>query len=315
MDGLPFLNQASAITTGHRLNWPGPAMSVPAIEELVAGLRAAALASVQPVADVTELAAPADEGMYVVDRATWLERNTVLAFEMLSEANGGLAEPETTWQRCEARVAGGQLGAALALLSSRVLGQYLPLRDQPELILVAPNVAVAQRKLNVEPSDFWLWICLHEQTHRLQFAQAPWLRDYLISKIGALLGTLDYDPPTGRSPAQQTLLAEATAVMALLEGYADVMMDRVGPEVVPTVDEIRQAFNKRRHRGGLNLVVNKLLGLDAKLKQYRDGAIFCQTVMDRVGVSGLNAVYSSVDFLPTPDEIAEPALWVQRVHG
>ena len=103
--------------------------------------------------------------------------------------------------------------------------------------------------------------------------------------------------------------------MALLEGYADDMMDRVGPDVVPTVASIRARFDARRNRGGWTKAVNSALGMDLKLAQYRDGARFCRAVIDRVGVDGLNVVYDEPANLPSPAEIAHPATWLRRVHG
>ena len=103
--------------------------------------------------------------------------------------------------------------------------------------------------------------------------------------------------------------------MSLLEGYADDMMDRVGPDVVPSVTSIRRKFDKRRGRGGWTRALNKLMAMDLKLAQYRDGARFCRAVIDQVGVDGLNRVYDAAEFLPSPAEIAEPQRWVARVHA
>ena len=103
--------------------------------------------------------------------------------------------------------------------------------------------------------------------------------------------------------------------MSLLEGYADDMMDRVGPDVVPSVSTIRKRFEARRNRGGWTKALNNALGMDLKLAQYRDGAAFCRAVISDVGVAGLNVVYDGPDRLPSPAEIADPARWVRRVHG
>ena len=204
------------------------------------------------------------------------------------------------------------------------LGQFLPFLAEPALVLVAPNVAKIERAMGVDRDDFRLWVCLHEQTHRQQFARAPWLRGHLIDEVALLLADEPGERRGGRphslieavtTPAQQAVFERVTAVMSLLEGYADDMMDRVGPDVVPTVATIRARFEKRRNRGGWTKVLNSALGMDLKLAQYRDGARFCRAVIDRVGVDGLNAVYDAPPNLPTPDEIADPARWVARVHG
>ncbi|MFD8995377.1 zinc-dependent metalloprotease [Streptomyces abikoensis] len=216
------------------------------------------------------------------------------------------------------------------------------------LLLVAPNIVQVERELDVAPHDFRLWVCLHEETHRTQFTAVPWLRDHIEGEIQGFLGETEVDPATllerireaaqslaggrpadgeergGRSivelvqtPAQREILARLTAVMSLLEGHADYVMDGVGPQVVPTVAEIREKFQKRRATGAgrLDAALRKLLGLDAKLRQYRDGERFVRAVVDEVGMDGFNRVWTSPNTLPTKAEIAKPADWVARVHG
>ncbi|WP_030756198.1 zinc-dependent metalloprotease [Streptomyces sp. NRRL F-5135] len=215
------------------------------------------------------------------------------------------------------------------------------------LLLVAPNIVHVERELDVDPHDFRLWVALHEETHRTQFTGVPWLRDHLQGEIQSFLEETDVDPMTllerlreaaqslagGRpegerdddghsivelvqTPGQREVLSRLTAVMSLLEGHADYVMDGVGPQVVPTVAEIREKFQQRRARGAgrLDMALRKLLGLDAKLRQYRDGERFVRAVVEEVGMDGFNRVWTSPNTLPTKAEIAKPADWVARVH-
>ncbi|MBM7058872.1 MULTISPECIES: zinc-dependent metalloprotease [Streptomyces] len=216
------------------------------------------------------------------------------------------------------------------------------------LLLVAPNIVHVERELDVEPHDFRLWVALHEETHRTQFTGVPWLRDHLQGEIQAFLDETDVDPMTflerlreaaqslsgGRpegeqgesdtrslvdivqTPAQREVLGRLTAVMSLLEGHADYVMDGVGPDVVGSVSEIREKFQQRRAQGAgrLDQALRKLLGLDAKLRQYKDGEKFVRSVVDEVGMDGFNRVWTSPNTLPTKAEIAQPADWVARVH-
>ncbi|MFF2326780.1 MULTISPECIES: zinc-dependent metalloprotease [unclassified Streptomyces] len=216
------------------------------------------------------------------------------------------------------------------------------------LLLVAPNIVHVERELEVDPHDFRLWVALHEETHRTQFTGVPWLRDHLQGEIQSFLDETDVDPMTvlerlreaaqslaggrpegedgedgGRSlvelvqtPAQREILGRLTAVMSLLEGHADYVMDGVGPEVVSSVGEIREKFQQRRARGAsrLDQALRKLLGLDAKLRQYRDGERFVRAVVDEVGMDGFNRVWTSPNTLPTKAEIAAPSDWIARVH-
>ncbi|MFD0021870.1 zinc-dependent metalloprotease [Streptomyces sp. NPDC058382] len=216
------------------------------------------------------------------------------------------------------------------------------------LLLVAPNIVHVERELEVDPHDFRLWVALHEETHRTQFTAVPWLRDHLQGEIQSFLDQTEVDPMTvlerlreaaqslaggrpegeegedgGRSlvelvqtPAQREILGRLTAVMSLLEGHADYVMDGVGPEVVSSVGEIREKFQQRRARGAsrLDQALRKLLGLDAKLRQYRDGERFVRAVVDEVGMDGFNRVWTSPNTLPTKAEIAKPEDWIARVH-
>ncbi|MFF8291272.1 zinc-dependent metalloprotease [Streptomyces sp. NPDC016309] len=215
------------------------------------------------------------------------------------------------------------------------------------LLLVAPNIVHVERELDVDPHDFRLWVTLHEETHRTQFTAVPWLRDHLQGEIQSFLAATDMDPMTvlerlreaaqaltgarpegeedegGRSlvelvqtPEQREILGRLTAVMSLLEGHADYVMDGVGPQVVPSVAEIREKFQQRRAKGAsrLDQALRRLLGLDAKLRQYRDGERFVRAVVDEVGMAGFNRVWTSPNTLPTKAEIAKPADWVARVH-
>ncbi|GAA5614403.1 hypothetical protein Sgleb_39360 [Streptomyces glebosus] len=216
------------------------------------------------------------------------------------------------------------------------------------LLLVAPNIVHVERELEVAPHDFRLWVCLHEETHRTQFTAVPWLRDHIEGEIQSFLGETDIDPgallerlreaaqslagakPEGeegedegrslvdlvQTPAQREILGRLTAVMSLLEGHADYVMDGVGPDVVPSVAEIREKFQKRRASGAgrLDQALRKLLGLDAKLRQYRDGERFVSAVVEEVGMEGFNRVWTSPNTLPTKQEIAKPADWIARVH-
>jgi len=118
------------------------------------------------------------------------------------------------------------------------------------------------------------------------------------------------------SPEQKAVIDRITGVMSLLEGHADVVMDGVGPEVIPSVAEIRTRFTERRKGvGALDRLMRRLLGLDQKMAQYRDGAVFVRHVVDKVGMEGFNAVWSEPAHLPSKTEILDPQLWVARVHG
>ncbi|WP_232506014.1 zinc-dependent metalloprotease [Microlunatus flavus] len=339
-----------ARTTATRLVRPGPTISADGAAAAVAELREAASRAERYVTEVTGLDASSGSApVLVVDRPGWIQAN-LDAFRTLLTPLTDLAESRMADNpRASAvgsRVTGAEMGVLLSYLAPKVLGQFDPFWAGPDgaegrLLLVAPNVVEVERLLRVPPSDFRLWVCLHEETHRVQFTAVPWLRQHLLGLIGRLVGTADLDGGVlaqvvkeavrrivegirdgeelsvldlVQTPAQREIVDEITAVMSLLEGHADVVMDSVGPEVVPSVAQIRAKFDVRRQGQGPDKIVRRLLGLDAKMRQYRDGAAFCRHVLDEVGMTGLNRVWTSPDTLPSKAEIANPQLWVIRNH-
>jgi coenzyme F420 biosynthesis associated uncharacterized protein len=209
------------------------------------------------------------------------------------------------------------------------------------LTLVAPNIVMVERELGVDPHDFRRWVCLHEETHRVQFTSVPWLRGYVQGMMTDFLLASDLDPAAivdrlraaagavagavrggdGESlveamqtPAQRALLDKLTAVMSLVEGHGDYVMDAVGPQVVPSVAEIREKFNSRRGSAGrVEQILRRILGIDLKMKQYAEGSRFVRTVVEEAGMAGFNKVWTSPQTLPTRDEISRPADWLARV--
>jgi len=332
-----------------RVGRPGPIVSPAEAAATVAELRASALASQGHVRRVTGLDAPAGGGVLVVDRAGWSRANVAAFRELLGPVVAEAYEkrgrpPGAGIGAVGARVTGAEIGTLLGILSSRVLGQYDAFANPGRLLLVAPTILAVEQELGVPSADFRLWVCLHEETHRVQFTATPWLADHLLAEVRTLIGELMLEPSqlaerlasvvrglpdllrgngSGaplldalQTPAQRERLAGVTAVMSLLEGHADVVMDDVGPDVVPAVAVIRRRFSRRRAgRGTVDQILRRLLGLDAKARQYADGARFVRAVVDRVGMSGFNAVWSSPAALPKAVEIADPAAWVRRVHG
>lgn len=373
-----------AVATATRLVRPGPEVSREEAAAVVAELRRHALEAEEHVRAYTgmhssSLSRAAATPVLVVDRPGWIRAN-VAGFRTVVQplveklqARRANSAAAGVFGAVGEKATGIEVGALLAFLATKVLGQYetfapaeppldapdspAALFDKPRLgpegpgpgrlLLVAPNIVHVERELDVDPSDFRLWVCLHEETHRTQFTAVPWLRDHIQSEVQSFLSETDVDPgallerlrdaagslgglPGGgsresassgnlleivQSPAQREILGRLTAVMSLLEGHADVVMDGVGPAVVPTVAEIREKFQQRRDRGAnrLDLLLRRLLGMDAKLRQYQDGAVFVRGVVEQVGMEGFNRVWTSPNTLPTKDEIHDPAAWVARV--
>jgi coenzyme F420 biosynthesis associated uncharacterized protein len=267
---------------------------------------------------------------------------------------GAAPAPGSVMTAVGSRVTGVQAGLILAYLAGRVLGQYelflppdpaRPAESAPagRLTLVAPNIVMVERELGVDPSDFRRWVCLHEETHRTQFTSVPWLRSYVQHQMTEFLLASDLDPASilkrlkaaadavggavrgsdgaslieaMQSPRQREILDRLTAVMTLVEGHGDYVMDAVGPAVVPTVEHIRAKFNSRRGSGNrIEQVIRRILGIDLKMRQYQQGAAFVRTVVESAGMDTFNRVWTSPDTLPTKQELTRPRLWLERVGG
>ena len=331
-----------AATVGQRLARPGPVSSDYTRRQVVDELTRAAAKAEPPVRDVTGLIANgAVPAARIVDRPEWISA----AAESMRVMTNGTEKPRGF---ITGRITGAQTGAVLAFVSSGILGQYDPFAAAKEgcLLLVYPNVIAVERQLRVEPSDFRLWVCLHEVTHRVQFTANPWLSDYMSQALGQL--TQDAGEDIGQvarrladfvrnrgdealsdggssgilglvravqSEPQRQALDQLLVLGTLLEGHADHVMDAVGPVVVPSVATIRRRFHERRHRKQppLQRLLRALLGLDAKLSQYTRGKAFVDHVVGRVGMERFNTIWSGPETLPLPAEIEDPQRWIDRV--
>ncbi|MEO5652059.1 MAG: zinc-dependent metalloprotease, partial [Marmoricola sp.] len=321
-----------AVRVGSRLVGEGPVVSRSEATEAVEELRAGADRSTPLVREFTGLVATERSApVMVIDRPSWIQANadafaTIITplIDKLQERKGA---PGPLAEAIGSRITGVELGAMLGFLGSKVLGQFDPFHEAPgeqgRLLLVAPNIVHTEREIGADPHDFRLWVCLHEETHRVQFTAVPWMTDHLRGEMASIIGSVNADPSamlgdlarkvvdlvTGKSegsllelfsgPEQRAVIERVTGVMSLLEGHADVVMDGVGPEVIPSVASIRSKFTERRQGvGALDRLLRRLLGLDQKMAQYRDGAVFVRAAIDKVGMEGFNAVWAEPANLP-----------------
>ncbi|MEZ5185109.1 MAG: zinc-dependent metalloprotease [Candidatus Nanopelagicales bacterium] len=329
-----------AASLGSRVVGGGPRLTPAEASQIVAELYYLAGQATPLVQDTTGLHAYLPSEVKVVDRPEWI-RSNLDSFQRISEPLTKRLEGASAFTReIGSRATGVQLGLVLGFVGSRVLGQFeIFTEDDPRLLLVAPNIVTIERQLEAVPRDFRLWVCVHEQTHRIQFAAAPWLTGYLLDNIHEYMRLSDMttqellarlfaavkavrsdDEPDGiigalQTAEQKVVFDRLTAVMSLLEGHADVVMDEVGPAAIPTVRSIRAAFQHRRATGstGWEGLLRRLLGMDLKARQYAQGAEFVRAVMADGGMKRVNAVWESPDHLPTRVEIENPAQWLQRI--
>ena len=244
--------------------------------------------------------------------------------------------------------AGVELGVASGFLAQRVLGQYdvalIGPSRPPRLLFVAPNLAEAQKRLGAEREPFLRWIALHEATHVVQFSAVPWLREHIggmgeellagaMARINgaelgraarrllrpdprrllALIRSGDWLSPFVSEPRLR-LMRRLQATMAIVEGYSEHVMDAVGGGLGPGYEQLREALERRREqRGPVEAILSRLLGVEIKMRQYRQGKAFCDEVAERRGIATLNKVWSEPSMLPRPSELEHPGRWLSRI--
>jgi coenzyme F420 biosynthesis associated uncharacterized protein len=278
-----------------------------------------------------------------VDRSGWIEANLTALAAVLEPAIDRIAAKSGLLGAVAGGVLAIEAGAVSGFLAGRVLGQYEFAVLDPEkparLLFVAPNLAHAARTLDTPADQLLRWVALHEMTHALQFGGVPWLRPHLKEMLGELLGSLEFNPGGFRVPDVTDLkklvervredglatimigadrrgsLDRIQAFMAVLEGYAEHVMDAVGAGILDDLPGLRAALGKRRHdRSGLLKLLDKLLGMDLKLRQYEQGKAFCDGVVARAGIGGLNRVWIGPEAMPTVAELSDPAGWLARTE-
>ena len=285
----------------------------------------------------------------VTDRAGWIDAN-LASFQRLlrpltaklGSGSDGLLAPVTR------RFAGAELGVMLGWMSTRVLGQYDLLiiederpEDQDIVYYVAPNVLSLENRYAFDSGQFRLWLALHEVTHRAQFTGIDWMRPHFLGLVESTIDSVDADPKqlaaaarrllearrNGEDPlatgglmglfaseAQRETLERLSGLMSLLEGHGDVTMDRAGDGLVPSADRFGRVMRRRRESArGFTKVLQRVIGLDAKIKQYEEGERFIEAVEAAGGESLFERVWHAPDNLPSIGEIRDPQTWVERM--
>jgi coenzyme F420 biosynthesis associated uncharacterized protein len=218
---------------------------------------------------------------------------------------------------------------------------------EPRLLFVLPNLSDAVSRFEADELEFVTWVTLHEVTHAVQFGGVPWLREYLAAQIRELMESAQERINVERKPGlptredliragrgalrvgraamrldllgmvgnqrEQAVMDRVQAVMAVIEGHAEHVMDAVAPELLPSLPKMRAAIDKRRkQQRGVAKYLGKLLGLEMKMRQYTQGKAFCDQIVAQAGTAALNHLFSSPQALPTLAEISDPAAWLER---
>ncbi|HEX2154993.1 MAG TPA: zinc-dependent metalloprotease [Acidimicrobiia bacterium] len=320
------------------------------VDHLVNEIEDATARASEMVTEATRLPAPSAADVHVVGRTDWVERNLASFSHLLEPAERRIAERlEASGRMGSAtaalahQVVAAETGLLLGFLSRRVLGQYelvLPTGDRGDTVAyVGVNLIDLERRHQFRPSEFRLWVALHEMTHRAQFVGVEWMADHFLGLVERLVGQAVPEP--GRlarivreladaragdrpmidergllglfaSPAQRETLDEVQALMSLLEGHGHVVMDRIGAGVLRGHARMSRVLKARRSDPKTQLLF-RLTGLEMKMRQYELGEAFIFEVERRAGWEALDAAWTSPAALPTLDEIEDPGRWLSRV--
>jgi coenzyme F420 biosynthesis associated uncharacterized protein len=294
---------------------------------------------------------PTPEG---VSRREWIASNIAstrtLIEPMLERITERLGPVKPAAQLWLGVTGSSEIGILVGYLAQRVLGQYelVLLRERaegrpPRLLFVMPNLAESIKRFDADEREFITWVALHEVTHAVQFGGVPWLQDYLAGLINELLESAEERMTRRRrlhlpdraavervgravlkadllgmlaSEPERAVMDRAQAVMSVIEGHAEHVMDAVAPELLPSLPELRRAIDERRSvQSPFGRLVSRLLGLEMKLKQYERGKIFCDEIVRVSGRIALLHLFSTPEALPTLAEIDDPAAWLRRVQA
>ena len=305
----------------------------------------------QQVAEATGLVSSAGAARArVTDRPGWVAANIASFQRLLRPLTDRLEEnmASSPFAPVASRIAGVEMGMVLGWMSSRVLGQYDLLviededpADQDIVYYVGPNVLGLEKKFSFPPREFRHWLALHEVTHRAQFTGIPWMREHFLGLVQATVDSVDPDPKRfldglgrvagelreGRnplddggvmavlaSPDQRAVLDRVAGLMSLLEGHGDVTMDRAGADQIPSANRFGTVLRQRRQQANpAAKLLQKLIGLEAKLKQYEQGERFIERVEATGGTELLDRAWEDPENLPTIAEIRDPEAWIRRV--
>jgi coenzyme F420 biosynthesis associated uncharacterized protein len=293
--------------------------------------------------------------VYVHDRREWLEANFASfehIFQPIEELYLRRAGEPTVGTNLlgslNSTLMGGQIGGLLGYLARRVLGQYDLSLFSPDpavrgaLYFVEPNINRVQQQLGLPDEEFRLWITLHEVTHVFEFEAYPWVREHFNSLLQQYLDQLNSqleqltgngiiqliarvttNPGGGKhwielmlTPEQRALFDRIQALMSLVEGYSNHIMNAIGRQLLPSFDQIEQRVDQRqRTKTLIEKLFNRITGMDLKLVQYQQGEAFVNAVVDARGIGFASKVWERPENLPTLEEIRNPQRWIARMGG
>ncbi len=300
------------------------------------------------VTEHTGLRVPDPAHAEVVDRTAWVAANIASMRALLRPLTQRMGDRlgNSPFAPIARRVTGTETGFLLGYLSQRVLGQYdllVPEGSATDAVYyVGGNILTLEKRYAFRPRDFRLWVAIHEVTHRAQFVGVPWLKGHFLSLLEESLQMVDPDPRrivqalaraaeelrAGRNPLddgglvallatpeQRVVLGRVQALMSLLEGHGNRVMNEVGAAHVVGQARMARVLQARRQSRGLSGLLHKVVGLESKLRQYDLGESFLVAIEREAGTTALDPAWRAPDNLPTLEELEHPTDWLARVDG
>jgi putative hydrolase len=241
---------------------------------------------------------------------------------------------------------GVQCGFVVGQLAQSLLSEHdllLPIADPPRPALVVPNLDAFHESWSIPADDLCFYVALGEAV-RSRIVTRPWIRERLVrlateyvssfkidpSALEAQLGSIDLSDPSSfegpmldpdallgamQSPEQLAVLERLQLMTAVLESYADSVVERIGEPMVKTLSTIREAMRRHRvERSEADRFIQRLLGLDPSRRRHDQAAAFCRGVEERAGAEALDRLLEGEPMLPTPAELEAPGLWLARIE-
>jgi len=330
-----------------------PDLRSPAVRSIGRDFTEATEQAERLVAEATGLEVASKARAMVVDRRSWIRANVASFQRLLRPLTDRMAEntdESGPMGEITRMMSGAEVGALLGWMSTRVLGQYDLLiieddkpDDQDMVYYVGPNIAVLERRHGFPTREFRLWLALHETTHRAQFMGIPWLRRHFLGLVDEALDVVDPDPGRMMEAArrlmearrngedlfrqggltallapesQRGVLDKLSGMMSLLEGHGDVTMDRAGADRLSESARFGRVLRARRSSArGLNKLLQRLVGIEAKLYQYQAGEAFIAAVERVESAAFVERAWEAPDCLPDMAEIKSPKLWIDRMNA
>lgn len=271
--------------------------------------------------------------------------------EALNETKAGKNLLARAWHGVNQNLMSYEVGMLLGYMARRVMGQYdlamfgrEPVTDPGKLYFVEPNIRGIEQKLGLPKEDFRKWLALHETTHVFEFEAHPWVRQHFNALLERYMQFMQQDTeflkqgmrglkvfadrvrnqgdeerPGSWMEAimdadQRGLFSEMQALMSVIEGYSNHVMNVVGKDLLPNYDEISRKFEERQQmRSQADQLFGKLTGLNVKLEQYRQGEEYIDAVVEKRGHTFAYKVWDKPEHLPTMAELKDPDIWIARI--